>query len=166
MISASVVGPSPVGVRGRDITLRLSDGAATPAYTTWLGVQSANVDWRVALERDEEFGNPQVVAQDFDTPEVTGSITMKPADVDSLFTQVQRIAGLTGTDIANATQDPPELDVEIKLLNSSGVTQKTLIVPKAKFTMPSLQGSVGSKLETDFAFTSSDGVLEIYKGDN
>ena len=51
----------PAGVRGRDIYVRLGDGAATPIYTSWLGVQSANVDWRVTLERDEEFGNPQVV---------------------------------------------------------------------------------------------------------
>lgn len=155
----------PAGVRGRDIYVRLSDGAATPVYTDWLGVQSANIDWSVSLERDEEFGNPQIVAQDFDVPEVSGSITMKPANVNALFTQVSRIAGLTGTDVANATQDPPELDVEVKILDSAGTTTKTLEVPDAKFLVPQIQGSVGSKLEQDFTFTSAAGTLNVYKAD-
>lgn len=156
----------PAGVRGRDIYVRLGDGQATPTYTDWLGIQSANVDWRVTLERDEEFGNPQVVAQDFDVPETTGSVTMKPATVAALFSQIQAVAGITGTDIANATEDPPELEVEIKVTDpANGNTLKTLMVSDAKFTMPSLQGSVGSKLESDFAFTSSSGALTVYKGD-
>ncbi len=157
---------NPAGVRGRDVYISLSDGAATPTWSDWLGVQSANVDWRVTLERDEEFGNPQVVAQDFDVPEVDGSVTMKPSTVSALFAQIQAIAGLTGTDIANATQDPPELGVRIKITDpADGTTMKTLQVDDAKFTMPQLQGSVGSKLESDFAFTSASGVLKIYKAD-
>ena len=156
----------PAGVRGRDIYVRLGDGAATPTYTDWIGVQSANIDWRVTLERDEEFGNPQVVAQDFDVPETTGSVTMKPSTVSDLFSQIQSVAGLSGTDIANATQDPPELEVQVKVTDpSDGTTLKTLMVSDAKFTLPSLQGSVGSKLEGDFAFNSASGALTIYKGD-
>ena len=156
----------PAGVRGRDIYVRLGDGAATPTYTDWLGIQSANVDWRVTLERDEEFGNPQIVAQDFDVPETSGSITMKPTNVSALFEQIQAVAGISGSEIANATQDPPELEVEIKVADpSDGTTLKTLMVADAKFTLPALQGSVGAKLESDFAFTSSSGALSIYKGD-
>lgn len=156
----------PAAVRGRDIHIRLSDGAATPVWSSWLGVQSASVDWRVTLERDEEFGNAQVVAQDFDVPEVSGSVTMKPSDVAALFAQVQAIAGVSGTDVANATQDPPELDVEIKISDpATGDTLKTLVVDAAKFTMPQIQGNVGQKLEVDFPFTSSTGVLTIWTGD-
>lgn len=156
----------PGGVRGRNVYVRLGDGAATPTYTAWVGIQSASVDWRVSLERDEEFGNPQIVAQDFDTPEVSGSLGMKPSDVTTLFEQIQRVAGITGTDIANATQDPPELQLEIKVEHpDTGDTLKTLYVPDAKFTMPSIQGSVGQKLEQDFSWVSSSGVLNIYKGD-
>lgn len=154
----------PAGVRGRDIEIQLGDGAAT--YTDWLGVQAANVDWSVTLERDEEFGNSQVVAQDYDTPEVSGAVTMKPSTVNALFTQVQAIAGLTGTEIANATQDPPELELRIRLKDpATGTTLKTLEVTDAKWQMPQIQGSVGAKLEQDFNFTSSTGVLNIHKGD-
>lgn len=156
----------PAGVRGRDIYVRLGDGGATPTYTDWLGVQSGNVDWRVTLERDEEFGNPQAVGQDYDVPEVTGAVTMKPASTAALFTQIQRVAGLSGTDIANATQDPPQLQLQFKIVDpSSGNTMKTLAVPDAKFQMPQIQGNVGQKLEQDFNFTSATGVLNIYKGD-
>lgn len=156
---------NPAGIRGRDIFIRLGDGGATPTYSPWYGIQSANFDWRVTLERDEEFGNPQVVAQDFDTPEVSGSIGMKPANVSALISQIQAIAGVSGTDVANATQDPPELQLEAKLVDSTGTTTKTFIVPDAKFTLPQIQGNVGAKLETDFAWSSASGVLQIYKGD-
>lgn len=154
---------SPAGVRGYYIQLQLGNGAAV--YTDWLGVQSANVDWRVTLERDEEFNNPNVVQQDFDTPEVSGSITMKPQQVASLFTQVQRIAGISGTAIANATQDPPELEVRIVIKHpSTGAVLKTLFIPDAKFVMPPIQGQVQQKLEQDFTFSSASGVLTVYKG--
>ena len=106
------------------------------------------------------------MAQDFDTPEVDGTITMKPVDVAALMTQIQRVSNLTSTDIANATQDPPEVALQIKITDpSDGTTTKTFRIPDAKFTMPALQGSVGSKLETDFTFTSSAGLLSIYKED-
>lgn len=154
----------PAGVRGRDIEIQLGDGAGN--YGDWLGVQSANVDWRITLERDEEFGNNQIVAQDFDVPEVTGTVTMKPRDVSALFEQVQEIAGIGSTAIANATADPPDLELLIALKDpDTGAVQKTLHVPDAKFVMPSVAGSVGQKLEVDFAFTSETGVLEIYKGE-
>jgi hypothetical protein len=150
----------PIGIRGRDTYLSIDAG------NNWLGVQSGSIDWSVSLERDEEFGNSFIVGQDFDIPEVSGSVTMKPVDVNALFAQIQLITGLTGTDIANATEDPPEIDVEIITVDSAGATTKTWIVPDAKFTVPQLQGSVGSKLETDFAFTSASGVLEVYKEDD
>jgi hypothetical protein len=154
----------PAGVRGRDIEVQFGDGAAS--FTDWLGVQSANVDWRVTLERDEEFGNAQVVAQDFDTPEVTGTVTMKPATVGALITQVQELSGLGTTAIANATADPPALELRFRIKDpESGLTLKTLEVTDAKWAMPQIQGSVGQKLEQDFTFTSESGVLTIYKAD-
>lgn len=153
----------PAGVRGRDIQIQLGDGAA--AYTDWFGVQSVNIDWAVTLERDEEFDNPFVVAQDFDTPDVTGSVTMKPADVAALYGQIQQIADLTSTDIINATQDPAEIEFRAIVKDAAGVTTKTLQLDNVKWEMPALQGNVGQKLEADFTFTSADSVLNVFKGD-
>lgn len=140
--------------------------AGVGGWSSWLGVQSANVDWSVSLERDEEFDNPQVISQDYDIPETTGTVTMKPLDVDALFSQIQAVMGITGTDVVNATQEPAAIQFQIRISDpSTGNTMKTLYVPDAKFNAPALQGQVGSKLETDFSFTSESGVLEVYKGD-
>ncbi len=154
---------APAGIRGRDIQIQLGNGSAV--YTDWFGVQSVNVDWRVTLERDEEFNNPLVVTQDFDTPEVSGSVTMKPADNIALMTQIQDIAGLTATDIINATEDPPELEFKAIIVDDAGATTKTLQLDDAKWAMPALQGAVASKLEADFSFTGASGALNVYKGD-
>lgn len=153
----------PAGVRGRDIQIQLGDGAAM--YTDWFGVQSVNIDWAVTLERDEEFDNPFVVAQDFDTPDVTGSVTMKPTDVAALFSQIQQIADLTSTDIINATQDPAEVEFRCVIKDAAGATTKTLQLDNVKWEMPALAGNVGQKQEADFTFTSADSVLNVYKGD-
>lgn len=150
---------TPPSVRGRNVKVSVSG-------TDWLGVQSASAEWRVTLERDEEFGNDQVVAQDFDTPEVSGTLTLKSANATALFDNIQTAAGISGTDIANATEDPPALNLVIKIEDpDTGTTLKTLEIPDAKFQMPALQGQVGNKLEADFAFTSVAGQLNVYVAD-
>lgn len=157
----------PIAIRGRDIEVIVADsGGANPV--SWTGIQSGSVDWRVSLERDEEFNNAQVVAQDFDIPEVSGSISLKPVNATELWDKIMQAAGITATDeVANATNDVPAMQVEFILKDpADGSTLKTLLIPDAKFVLPSLQGSVGSKLETDFVFTSESGVLEVYVGDN
>lgn len=155
---------TPVAARGRDITITLDADGAGNGPITFTGVQSANVDWRVTLERDEEFGNPYIVAQDYDTPEVSGSITMKAADASALFTRIQEVAGLGTTAIANATDNiaPITLDIVVKDPDAAA-NKKTLYVPDAKFNMPAIAGSVGNKLEVDFPFTSEGGTLELWK---
>ncbi len=82
------------------------------------------------------------MSQDFDTPEVTGSVTMKPADVAALQAQIQAITGLGAAAIANATDDPPELEFRAIIVDSDGNTTKTLQIDDAKFAVPALSGSV------------------------
>ncbi len=161
-----VAAATPVAARGRDITIVLDPDGAGAGPITFVGVQSATVDWRVTLERDEEFGNPYIVAQDYDTPEVSGSITMKASDASALFTKIQQVVGLGSTAIANVTDNPPTIDMDIIVKDPDSVANmKTLYVPDAKFQLPAVQGSVGSKLETDFAWTSDGGQLEVWKSD-
>ena len=156
----------PIAVRGRNIEVIVADsGGANPV--SWTGVQSASVDWSVSLERDEEFNNPFVVAQDFDTPETSGSISLKPSNATELFDKIMQAAGVTASDeVANATNDVPEMEVTFKIMDpADGTTLKTLVVDDAKFVLPAMSGSVGSKLETDFTFTSTSGVLKVYVAD-
>lgn len=157
---------TPVAARGRDITVTLDPDGAGAGPISFIGVQSASVDWRVTLERDEEFGNPYIVAQDYDTPEVSGSLTMKASDAAALFTKIQQVVGLGSTAIANVTDNPPSIPLEFVIKDpDSANNMKTIYIPDAKFQLPAVSGSVGSKLETDFAWTSEAGLLEVWKAD-
>jgi hypothetical protein len=158
----------PAGVKGRFVEVVVSDFGGATNRISWTGVQSATLDWRATIERDEEFNNPFIVAQDFDTPEVTGTLGLKASDATVLWDKIMQVTDLDAvTEVANATQEPPQMDVEVIVKDpADGTTLKTLIVPDAKFTVPAMQGQVGNKLETDFTFTSAGGVLEIYVGDN
>jgi hypothetical protein len=160
-VHKAVTAATPAAVKGRHIEVQF--GAT---QTSWLGVQSASVEWRATLERDEEFNNPNVVDQDFDVPDVTGTITMKAATAAALFDQILAAHGITSPDIVNAVSDPPQIDVRLLVKSPvDGTTIQTLNVPDAQFDPEAIAGQVGNKLEVDFNFTSAGGDLDVYKGD-
>lgn len=160
-VHKTVAASTPAAVQGRNIEIQFGG-----SQTAWLGLQSASVEWRATLERDEELGNPLIVDQDFDVPEVTGSFTMKAATAEALFDQILDIQGITSPDIVNASEEPPEVDVRFVIKSpTDGTTLQTLRVPDAQFDPVAISGQVANKLEVDFAFTSAGGDLDVYKGD-
>jgi hypothetical protein len=160
-VHKTVAAATPAAVKGRHIEVQFGAGP-----TSWLGVQSASVEWRATLERDEEFNNPNVVDQDFDVPDVTGTITMKAATAAALFDQILAIHGITSPDIVNAVSEPPQIDLRLLVKSpTDGSTIQTLRVPDAQFDPEAIAGQVGNKLEVDFNFISAGGDLDVYKGD-
>lgn len=157
-------GVKPGGVRGRDIDIYIGNPTAT-VYTRWTDVQSYSADWSVSLESDEEFGNTERVSYGYsDTPEVTGTVGIKPRSPQDLWGKLGQISGVTPGEIvgAQATTTLP-LRAVIRKPNTS-VVLKTIDVPKARFKIPSFDPSVDQKLETSLEFESDDGVLLVYAG--
>lgn len=154
----------PAAVRGKDIDVYISDGAATPTMTRWTGVQSVEVTRSVNLDNDEELGNFHFVGSDYDTAEVTGTIQVKPVDPEDLHTKIAQIANVASNVIAGP-HSSQELEVEIRINDpDTGVTLKTLYIEDARFTLPSYSGQVQQKLEVPFAFSSDGGNLKVIKG--
>lgn len=154
----------PAAVRGKDVDVYISDGAATPTWTRWTGVQSFNINYRVNLEADEEFGNPHYVSQDYDTADVTGSVVMKPVDADALWDMIATIADVaTNVTVGPYTSTP--LPIQLRVYHPDTGTQlKTFEIEDARFTLPGVQGRVQTKLQTTFNFTSDGGNLTIVNG--
>ena len=153
----------PCAIRGRNIDVYVSDGAATPTLVRWTGVQSFETTWSVTLENDEEFGNDKFVGTDFDVPEVTGSIGVKSVDALDLWSKISNIAGVPAAETAGALSSVA-LELEVRLSDpDTGSVVKTFYVPDARFTVPSISGRVQTKLETTFNFTSDTGDLKIYQ---
>ena len=152
----------PAAIRGRHITVFVGGVDVTDE---WTGVQSVNVDWRVQRDRDLEFGNDEVVSQDFDVPTVNGSIDFKPRDPQQLYQRVARVAGAASElEVVGALQQAT-LPLDIVLHSpDDGSVLKTLHVPDAKFTVPGYSGRVQQKLTVTFLFESDGGVLKVYKG--
>lgn len=151
----------PAAVKGRDIEIKVGGSAITDR---WSSVQSVNVDYRVQLERDEELGNQQIVNQDYDVPEVSGTVELKPRDAAELIERVRQIAGVSGTEVVGPLQSVL-LPIEIVIHSpDDGQTLKTLYVPDARFTLPGFSGQVRQKLNVSFAFQSDSGDLSVYKG--
>ena len=152
----------PAAIRGRNIRVFVGGTALTDQ---WTGVQSFTTDWRVTLDRDLEFGNSEVVAQDYDVPEVTGSIELKPRDAQQLYKRVAQIAGAASeTEVVGALQQAV-LPIDIVLYSpTDGTALKTLHIPDARLTVPGYSGRVQQKLTVSFSFESDTGVLKVYKG--
>lgn len=159
-VHKGVTASTPAAVKGRHIEVQFGG-----TQTSWLGVQSASVEWRATLERDEEFDNPNVVDLDFDVPDVTGTITMKAATAAAMFDQILAVHGITSPDIVVASEEPPQIDLRVLVKSpDDGTTIQTLNVPDAQFDPEAIAGQVGNKLEVDFNFTSAGGDLDVYKG--
>lgn len=155
----------PAAVRGKDIDVYIGSTDATPVWTRMNSVQSFETTWSVSLENDEELGNERYVSSEYDVPEVTGSIGVKPFDPADLFNKIGQITGVdTATVVgANITNVVP---LEIRVSHpDTGDRLKTFYIPDARFTVPGYSGQANTKLETSMNFSSESGVLYVYNGE-
>lgn len=158
------VSTKPAAVRGKDIDVYVGDATATPTFTRWTGVQSFDVSRKVNLDKDEEFGNPHYVSQDYDVAEVSGSIAVKPRDTADLWAKLHQVANVPSNEVVGPLTSVG-LPVELRISDpADGTLLKTLYIPDARFTVPGLQGRVQQKLETTFNFQSDGGTLLVYQG--
>jgi hypothetical protein len=158
---APVSAVKPAALRGRDIEVRVAGTAIT---NRWSSVQSVDLTWSVRLDRDLEFGNPNVIGQDFQVPEVRGTIEIKPRDYSELLARVQQVAGVTDDSVTgplSSVQVPLEVILHSPI---DGHVLKTLYVPEARFTIPGFSGRVQTKLTVQFPFESDTGDFYVYKG--
>jgi hypothetical protein len=167
------VSVKPAAIRGKNIKVYVGETGATPVPFLWGDVQSVNVDYRVTLEDDFEFGNPRAVAREYaDAPQVSGSIELKPLSPKTLFDKLAQITGVPTTDIIGAMSSVA-LPLRIELLNPdsggstaqpAGTVLKTLYVPDARFQVPGYEGRAQQKMVQTLAFNSDEGVLDVFKG--
>lgn len=158
------VAVKPAAVRGKDIDVYIGDETAT-TFTRWTGIQSFEVSRRVNLDNDEEFGNAHYVSQDYDTADVTGSITVRPRDVTDLWNKIHEVSDVPSNEVVGPFTST-FLPVEVRISDpDTGAVVKTLYVPDARFQVPGVQGRVQQKLEVTFNFTSDGGSLLVYNGD-
>lgn len=145
-------------------TLTGVSGTLSPELVRWRGVQQVEISWRVSLEYDDELGNIHHVSSDYDTPELSGSFSVKPESADYLFDLWAQVSGTTSGDTSNLTNDTSlEFRVAVKH-PTSGAIMKTWRVADSRIKPPPHQARAGQKLETQFAWESDSGLLEISKG--
>jgi hypothetical protein len=165
VVHAPVSPVRPAAIRGRNVVAFIG---GTSLSDKWSSVQSVNIDWRVSLEKDEELGNPQAVDLDFDTPEVSGSIDLKPRNYSELYAKICKTAGVTPGEVVGAlTTAPLPLLVKLYSPDTPGLVLKSIYVPDARFTLPGYSGQAGQnqKLTVTFNWTSDKGEMIVYKGD-
>lgn len=164
----------PAAIRGKDIQVYVGTNGATPAAAfRWSDVQSFNVDYRVTIEDDFEFGNVRAVSREYaDAPQVTGSIEMKPLSTKTFFDKLQQITGVPTSEVIGP-QSSVVLPIEVRLLNPDsggqstvppGTVLKTLYIPDARFTIPGYEGRAQQKMVATMNFESDAGILEVFKG--
>jgi hypothetical protein len=153
----------PAAIRGRDIAVYLGGYDPTHPYTNrLLGVQSVQADWKVTLEKDEEFGNYHFVDQDFEVPTVSGNVEVKPTDPVALQTLLQQIAGVTDSTQAVPATNVEDLPLDIVLMSPyDGSVLKRIHVPDAQLDVPGFSAKVQQKLSVTINFASDKGIMQI-----
>jgi hypothetical protein len=157
----------PAAIKGRDIDVYV--GGFSPAdipgsAVNKLGsVQAATVDWRVTIDKDEEFGNYYAVGLDFDVPTVNGSIDVKPRDSADFMRILRKVTGVASATAAIGTTSSTPLAVDVVIKNpADGSTLKRIHVPDARFTPPGYQGRVQQKLTLTLPFESDEGSMLVF----
>lgn len=158
------VAVKPSAVKHQHIDVYVSDGAATPTMVKWLGLQTAELTWRLSLEAVKELGNSYNVEQTYDTPELSGTFGMKPRSITYLRDRLAQITGVATNKTINALSSVP-LDLEIRISHPiTGAVLKSFLIDEARFVPPSMAAQANTRLEVPFAFTSDTGTLKVVKG--
>jgi hypothetical protein len=158
------VSVKPAAVRPKDIDVYIGTAAATPTFTRFTSVQSAEVTWSVSLDPDQEFGNKNYVGMDYDIPDVTGSIGVRPYNPADMWDKLARITGVSSSEVVGPDSAVP-LPLEIRINHpDTGNRVKTIYVPDARFQIPGFSGQVQQKLESTLPFTSDSGLMYVYNG--
>ncbi len=159
----------PAAVRGKDIDVYVGgydpSDVSGSATNKLVSVQNVTVDWRVTLDRDEEMGNQFIVGQDFEVPEVSGNLSIKPRTPQELASLIRKVQGVVdATKVLGAqTAVPLELDIVVREPGTSNVV-KRLHIPDARFSLPGFSGRVQTKTTWDLPWASDEGTLEIFDG--
>jgi hypothetical protein len=157
----------PAAVKGKDIEVYVGgydpDDVLGSQVNKMTSVQAVNVDWRVTIDKDEEFGNYYAVGLDFDVPQVNGSVDIKPRDPAEFNALVRQVSGVTDPNkvVGTSTSVPLPLDVVVKN-PETGQTLKRLHVPDARFTPPGYSGRVQQKTTITMNYESDEGTLIVF----
>jgi hypothetical protein len=162
-VHAPVTAVRPAAIKGRNVEIFIG---GTQVSNRWTSVQSVNIDWKVTLEKDEELGNANFVSQTFDTPDVNGSVELKPRDYAELYTKICQIAGVTAGEVAGPLTTQPLQLLVVLHSPDTGAILKSIEVPDARFTLPGYSGQAGQgqKISVTFNFESDTGQMLVYKG--
>lgn len=161
---ANDVTVKPAAVRGKDIDIYVETAPGSGVLARWTSVQSFEANRRVNLDNNEEFGNHHYVSQDYDTADVTGTVTVRPRDPADLWGKIHQITAVAGTEVVGPNKNV-QLGVEARIFDPEDHTLlKTLWVPDARFRVPNVSGRVQTKTEVSFQFTSDAGDLLVYDG--
>lgn len=155
----------PAAVKGKDIDLYVAvETGVGKTLVKWRGVQSVELTRQVQLEHEDELGNAHHVSSDYDTPEVSGSVTMRANSIEYLFDRIQQVTNTPTNQVANLLTSQP-LEVQIRIRHpETGVVLKTLRIPDARFEPAPLNARVEQRIESQFPFASDSGLLDVING--
>jgi hypothetical protein len=155
----------PAAVRHQTVDVYISDGGATPILIRQGGLQNFEANRRVTLDRDEELGSAHAVAISYDIPDVSGTMTMRPATVAYMIARLEQLSGVdTGKVINAVTRTPLEMEIQISHPDTGDRIQ-TWYTPDAKFTLPGIQPRANTKLELQIPWSSESGTWLVYEGE-
>jgi hypothetical protein len=155
----------PAAVRGKDIDLYVAvETGEDQDLVRWQGVQSVEITRAVNVETEDELGNPHHVTSDYDTPDVTGTITMRPGTIEYLWERVAQVTNTPTNEVANLLTSQP-LEMQIRISHpETGAVLKTLRIPDARIEPPGPQARANERIEVSMPFSSDSGLLDVIKG--
>lgn len=149
----------PGAIKGKDI--RVYVGPQGGPLVWWRGLQSTEFNWSRTGTAEKEMGSVKRVATDYDTPEVTGNLTMRPGTLEYLYARIVEVTGGDPAKVANVLNTELLEILAVYLHPTTGAVLKGLRTPAARVDAPPLSARVNEKRGAVFNFKDDGGNLEI-----
>jgi hypothetical protein len=149
----------PRNIKGKDIKVYV--GVQGETLISWKNTQSVNLNWSRQGTAVKEMGSVQRVATEYQTPEVTGDITIRPSTLEYWYLRQAEVSGTPVDEVVNIlNREVMEIFV-VMLHPSTGVPLKGFRVPDCSIEAAPFSARVSESKNSVFPIDSNDGTLEI-----
>lgn len=152
----------PGAVRGRNIVVVIDRDGANVRLP---GIQTFELEATVDTTVERELGNSEITGRSVNGTDVTGTVTVRPRDISSFFTLLNRVTGRNTDEVFDYfNQEIVPVDIEIQDPKNPGNILKTIYVADGQFQPPGTPARVNSPTDFALQFSSVDGTFSEFKG--
>lgn len=152
----------PGAVRGRNIIVRLDPDDVDVRLP---GIQTFDFTATIDGSPERELGNAEVVGRSVNGTDVTGTVTIRPKDIDAFFHALNLVTGRDEDEVFDFfNQESVPVQIDIQNPKNVGQIIKSIYMADGQFQPPGTPARVNAPTDFAMTFNSVNGTFSEFKG--